>query len=114
MRCPGGKRACEGAKGTFEYTLNPPAPWNLVVEVLPNGSKLEGTATDSLGFSYTARGSYNSKKDESNLSLTGDKGTESNGAKITLQKLVTTGSEVTGGTAKISVQGNQSTAELGP
>lgn len=110
----GGRRVCESIREPFDYDVNPPTPWSLMVEVAPNGSKLEGTAQDTLGYSYTAKGSYNQKKDESNLTLSGEKGTESNGAKIILQKLVTTGSDVTDGTAKISVQGNQSTAELGP
>ena len=113
LDCPG-ERFRRSVAGLFEYTVDPPTPWSLTVQVSPNGRKLEGTAVDSLGFTYTAKGRNNEKKDESQISLKGDKDTVSKGAKIRLKNLVTTGSSVTGGTAKISVQGTKSEAELGP
>lgn len=117
VQCPGEERDCEKVKGSFELSVNPPIPWNATVYSQPqdkNDSKFEGVATDSLGFSYTAKGTYNEKRDESDFTLTGDKFNESNGASIKLRKIVTTESSVTSGTAQISVQGNQSTADLTP
>lgn len=110
--CPGREQICDDVEGLLELPMNPPVPWNVVVSVVQNGSKLEATAVDSRGFSYTGKGSYDKKKDESNLSLKGAKFTPSEGATIKLEKLVTTGSAVTSGRAKISVLGNRSTAEL--
>jgi hypothetical protein len=82
------------------------------VNVVQNGSKLTATAVDSHGFSYTGKGRYDKKKDESSLTLKGDKFTQAEGATIELKKLVTTGSNVTSGRAKLSVLGNRSTADL--
>jgi len=109
-----GRRARESLTGLFQYTVNPPTPWSLNVQVSQDGRKLEGTATDSLGFSYTAKGNYSDRNDESRITLKGETDSASKGAKVMLKDLTTTGPSVTGGTAKISVQGNRSTAEIGP
>lgn len=110
--CPDRPQICDDVEGLLELPMNPPVPWNLVVSVVQNGSKLEATAVDSFGFSYTGKGSYDKKRDESTLSLKGAKFSEAEGATIRLEKLVTTGSMVTSGRAKLSVQGNRSTADL--
>jgi hypothetical protein len=116
LDCGAAGRLRGSERGLFQYTVNPPTPWSLTVQVSQDSKgKLEGTATDSLGFSYTAKKSkYSEKKDESKIALTGDKDTESKGAQVVLKKLVTIGDEVVGGSAKVNVQGNKSTAELGP
>jgi hypothetical protein len=114
LECPGERRQCTPARGSFDYMVRPPSPWSLTVEVVQNGNKLQGKATDTLGFSYTAKGAYNLRKDTSNISLKGEKNTPSQGAAITLKNIVTVGSSVVGGTANINVQGNKSKADLEP
>jgi hypothetical protein len=115
LECPGAARECVGAKGLFEYPVNPPMNWSLTVQVnaVPKKpKKFVGTADDSLGFSYTAKGAYNPKKDEATIILQGvtkkaDPDSVSQGAKIKLEKLHCQAGQCTGGTANIKVQGNK-------
>jgi hypothetical protein len=112
LECNGQPRQCASARGEFEYAVNPPIPWNLTVNPLPdaeNPVKFTGTASDSLGFSYTAKGVHDAKNDTSKFVLQGDKVNDpwSKGAKVKLKDLVFSGSDVQSGTANIKVQGNK-------
>lgn len=108
LRCDGSISAVGALDAVCEYILKRPGrgtdqgeiplpgqviggEWMLAINtlfVLP-GAKLEGSATDSFGFSYFARGKYNEKKDESKLTLKGQRRSLSNGAKVVLKKLET-------------------------
>ena len=111
VQCAGDDRPqCTGAKGSFEYGVNPPIPWNLTVNAQPtadNPARFEGTASDSLGFHYQAVGTHSSKNDVSQFLLRGDADTASEGAKVKLNQVEFSGSDVSAGTANIKVQGNK-------
>jgi hypothetical protein len=118
--CQGQPRRCASGSGEFDYAVNPPIPWNLTVNPVPdaqNPLKFTGTASDILGFTYTAKGVHNPKNDMSKFVLLGDKVNDpwSAGAKVKLSDLVFQGSDVQDGTANIKVQGNKiPKAPLGP
>ena len=107
-----GRTTCDSVSGAFQYDVNPPLPWTLDVDISTDAKgKIAGTASDDLGFAYEVKGSYKDSKDAAKLSLKGADDA-SNGAKIAIKDLTFTGATVTGGAAKVKVQGNQSQVEV--
>ena len=109
---PPGKLTCDTVSGAFVYEVNAPTDWTLSLDLANDDGALTGTAMDSLGFDYTVKGRYDGGSDSSKLSLKGDRETPSRGAKIAIKDLTVVGGSATGGSAKLSVQGNRSTPEL--
>jgi len=83
----------------------PAQGWTLSIDVTPlDEKKFEGTATDSLGFSYIVKGSHSDKTGLSKLKASGDKEDPgSKGASVQLGDLADDGSA----TAKYKLQGHK-------
>lgn len=114
--CPGGPQECSTVTGRFQDQVNPPTDWTVVVESqqsAKDSSRLVGSASDSLGFTYRVRGVHSVGNGVSTLLLRGEEGTPSEGARIKLRNLVFQGDDLQAGTANIRVQGNNARDKLG-
>jgi hypothetical protein len=116
LQCSNQSEQCSAAAGRFRYQVNPPSEWTLTVDSHPSNAdplRLEGTADDSLGFTYTVHGVRSVGNGVSTLVLKGDAGTPSEGARVKLRNLVFHGEDLQAGTARIRVQGNKIREKLG-
>ncbi|MEN8160967.1 MAG: hypothetical protein ABFS41_12910 [Myxococcota bacterium] len=106
---------CDTVGGEFDYDVNPPTAWMLMVELTATEKGFSATATDTLGFEYVGKAKYSEKSDSTKLSLKGaveTKDDEDKGAKVGVKGLTASGATITGGEAKFSVQGNKGTASF--
>jgi hypothetical protein len=106
---------CGNVGGEFNYDVNPPVPWMLMVELTATEKGFTATATDTLGFEYVGKAKYSEKSDSTKLSLKGaveTKDDEDKGAKVGVKGLTASGATITGGEAKFSVQGNKGATTL--
>ena len=96
------------AKAEFNDQLNG-GTWTLSIDAVPvDDKKFAGTGTDSLGYTYTVSGKYNSKNDTSMLKAKGLTDTASNGANVLLKGLTADGAAA----AKYKVQGYKGATDI--
>jgi len=108
LRCDGTISAVGALDAVCDYVLTRPGrgadrgeiplpvdvvggEWDVEIEtlfVLPN-DRIEGSASDSFGFSTFARGRYNERRDRSKLTLKGQRRSLSQGAKVLLKNMET-------------------------
>ena len=88
--------------------------WNLVIDTLldTGRGRLEGSATDSFGFSYRVRGRYDENRDESKLKVQGLPGSLSKSAKIKLKDLRTPNPQEGDGRATYRLLGARGRADV--
>lgn len=88
--------------------------WTVTITLdLDDSNHYSGVANDSVGpYFYEVSGTYNEKKDESKLTLKGQNGGDSNGAKITIDDVVSGGPSTGSGEAKYDVQGYKGKADV--
>jgi hypothetical protein len=96
-----GESAKEKVKGVFEAQLGG-GDWDITFDVSSTSAKrFEGSATDSLGYSYLVTGKYSKKNDTSKVKMKGLRDTDSSGARVKLRNLTDAGAA----DAKYRVQG---------